>query len=72
MAEQQFKNELHGYLYRNKEPQTERSPDARGGCQINGQKYWISGWSRKDKDGKKYLALAFTIAKSQESDKGEG
>lgn len=42
----------------------------------DGSEYWVSGWKRKSKDGKKYISLALTpkddIDNSPSNKKGNG
>lgn len=56
--------ELSGSLFKNDRKEEEKQPDYTGGCKIGGTEYWISGWVKPGKDGKKsWLSLAFTEKK---------
>ena len=43
-------------LFRNDKEGNEKRPDMRGKACIGGVIYKLSGWTRKTKDGEKYLA----------------
>jgi hypothetical protein len=36
-------------------------PDRSGTAMIDGREYWVSGWIKKDKNGKPWLSLAFKL-----------
>lgn len=42
---------------------SDRAPDYKGSCTINGQVYSISGWIKQGRDGDKFLSLAFDVPK---------
>jgi hypothetical protein len=44
------------------EPKNERSPSYKGSLEIEGKKYWLSGWRRLGADGKYWLSLAVDAA----------
>lgn len=50
-----------GSLFLNDKKETEKHPDYKGSMLIEGQKYWLSGWSKKGERGK-WLSLAATPA----------
>jgi hypothetical protein len=60
MADQR---ELSGVLSRNKKRESEKQPEYKGTCTINGTGYWLSAWVKEGPDGK-FFSLAFT-AKDQ-------
>jgi hypothetical protein len=64
MADQR---ELSGVLSRNKKRESDREPEYRRSCMIDGIAYWISAWVKEGDDGK-FFSLAFT-AKEQPSAK---
>lgn len=51
--------EMSGSLSKNEKKQTDKQPDFRGSCQIDGVEYWISGWQRNNERGK-WISLAFS------------
>jgi len=52
-----YDNNLTGVLFRNDKKETEKHPDYRGQCEVEGTKYWLSAWINKSKDGEKYMSL---------------
>lgn len=62
--------DLSGILFRNddKKPDdqaTKDYPDATGRATVNGVQYWVSAWTKTDKNGNKYQSLAFKAAHDQ-------
>jgi hypothetical protein len=49
-----------GALFRNddKDPNDDRDRDYNGTLDVEGTEYWISGWVRTSRNGKKYLSLS--------------
>lgn len=56
----QYDNNMTGALFSNKERKTDKHPNARGSCEIDGVEYWVSAWTKVSKAGEKYQSLAFT------------
>lgn len=53
--------EMSGSLSKNERKGTEKHPDYKGSCQINGVGYWIAAWIRfDDKTNKPWLSLSFS------------
>jgi uncharacterized protein (DUF736 family) len=48
-----------GSLFRNDRKNNEKSPDYNGSCLIGGREYWINGWVKESKSGKKFFSFAF-------------
>jgi hypothetical protein len=46
-----------GSLFKNDEKKTEKHPDYRGDCMIDGKKFWLSAWIKTGKNGK-FMSLA--------------
>lgn len=42
-----------------KTKEKETQPDYKGGCNINGTKYWQSIWINKGDDGSEYLSMSY-------------
>lgn len=57
MAE--YDNERRGVLFKNDKEGNENRPDYKGNCQINGEKFNMSAWLKKDKNGKTFMSFAF-------------
>ena len=59
-----------GAIFKNNKPKSEKSPPQTGNAMIGGVDYWISAWTKIDKNGEKWMSLAFspknpTAAQSQ-------
>lgn len=61
-----YDNNLSGALFKNDKKETEKHPDYRGSCEIDGTQYWVSSWLNESKNGRKYLSLKFS-AKDEQS-----
>lgn len=49
-----------GAVFVNDHKQKDTHPDRKGSAKINGVDYWVSGWLKKDRNGKQFLSLSFT------------
>jgi hypothetical protein len=61
-----------GAVFKNSRPNSDKSPPLTGNALIGGVEYWISAWTKTDKNGEKWMSLAFkeknpTAANSQKS-----
>ena len=62
-----------GALFKNDRKQG-NGPDYKGDITVNGTAFWIAGWMKEYKGGKKYMSLAVTpkegtvVVKSKEQD----
>jgi hypothetical protein len=56
MSEQR---DMSGTLSRNRKRETDKQPEFRGSCVIDGIAYWISAWVKEGDDGR-FFSLAFT------------
>ena len=57
---QKFDNNLTGSLFRNSKRTSEKHPNAKGRCEIDGQHYWIASWTKKVGTPDAFMSLAFT------------
>ena len=59
-TEMDYDNTNTGALFRNdaKDPNDDRDRDYNGTLDVEGTEYWLSGWVRTSKNGKKYLSLS--------------
>jgi hypothetical protein len=56
----EYDNNLTGVLYKNDNKKTEKQPDYKGECEVDGVKYWIAGWAKISKAGNRVMSLKFT------------
>ena len=49
-----------GALFKEEDKKSEKHPDYKGNCLINGQKMYIAAWVNTAESGKKYMSLSFT------------
>lgn len=61
-----YDNNLSGALFRNDKKESEKHPDYKGSCEINGTEYWVSSWINESKKGKKYMSLKFSPKEEQQ------
>lgn len=56
----QYDNNMRGIISRNDRKQTDKHPDIKGQCEIDGKHYWIDGWQKsRSSDGSKFYSLSF-------------
>ena len=48
-----------GAIFKNNKKQNENSPPLTGNALIGGVEYWVSGWTKTDKNGEKWISFAF-------------
>ena len=56
----QYDNTNRGSLFKNDRKEKETHPDLKGSININGQEFWLSGWSKVTSKGDKMLSLSVT------------
>lgn len=66
------KRDNSGAVFKNSRPNSDKSPPLTGNAMINGVEYWISAWTKTDKNGEKWMSLAFkeknpSVANSQKA-----
>ena len=49
-----------GALFKEEEKKSEKHPDYKGNCLVNGQKMYIAAWINESQSGKKYMSLSFS------------
>lgn len=49
-----------GSLFKNDQKLTDSHPNAKGTAKIDGVEYWVSAWTKKDKNGNPWQSLSFT------------
>jgi len=51
--------DMSGSVFKNKKMDRDTSPNLSGSCKIDGKEYWVNAWTKTDKNGDKWLSLAF-------------
>ena len=49
-----------GALFREEDKKSEKHPDYKGNCMVNGEMMYIAAWINEAQNGKKYMSLSFT------------
>jgi len=49
-----------GALFKEEEKKSEKHPDYKGNCLVNGERMYIAAWINESQGGKKYMSLSFT------------
>ncbi len=52
--------DMSGSLFRNDKKTSDSHPNAKGSAMIDGVEYWVSAWTKRDKNGNPWQSLAFT------------
>ena len=62
--------ELSGSLFKNDKREKDTHPHATGSALIGGVEYWVSAWTKTDKNGNKWQSLAFKPKEKQAAPRG--
>jgi len=54
-----------GALFVNDRREKDTHPNAKGSALINGVDYWVSAWTKTDRNGNKFQSLAFEPKEKQ-------
>ena len=61
MSEKQYDNTNTGVLFKNEKKTNDMQPHYKGSGDRKGEdKFWMSAWLKKTKDGRTYMSFAFT------------
>lgn len=60
--------DMNGSLFKNKKREKDTHPNSQGSCRIDGVDFWISGWTKTDKNGDPWISLAFKRKEEQKTD----
>ena len=47
-----------GAIFKNKNPKNEKSPPLSGKAMIGGVEYWVSAWTKTDKNDEKWISFS--------------
>ena len=50
-----------GALFKEEEKKSEKHPDYKGNCLVNGERTYIAAWINESQGGKKYMSLSFSV-----------
>jgi hypothetical protein len=62
--------DLSGSLFKNTRREKDSQPNATGSATIDGVEYWVSAWTKQDKNGNPWQSLAFK--RKEEAPQGSG
>ncbi len=51
--------DMSGSLFKNDKREKDSHPNATGSALIDGVEYWVSSWTKTDRNGQKWQSLAF-------------
>lgn len=51
--------DMSGSLFKNDKKEKDSHPNAKGTAKIDGVEYWVSAWTKKDKNGNPWQSLSF-------------
>ena len=49
-----------GALFKETDKKSDKHPDYKGNCLVNGQRMYVSAWINESKKGEKYMGLSFS------------
>jgi hypothetical protein len=64
-----YNNDLRGVLFKNEDKKSDKHPDYKGNCEIQGVEYWLSAWIKTAESGRKYMSLSFEGKQKQDGQK---
>ena len=65
----QYDNTNRGMLMKNQNKTADNHPDHSGSINVNGVEFWLSGWVKESKAGKKFLSLSIKPKAAQKPKK---
>lgn len=60
-----------GALFREVDKKSDKHPDYKGNCMVNGEMMYIAAWINESQNGKKYMSLSFTAPSTDAKYKNE-
>ncbi len=64
-----YSNEMRGALFKNEDKKSEKHPDYKGQCEVDGVECWVSAWIKTADSGRKYMSLSFEKKQKQQEQK---
>lgn len=62
-----YDNNMRGVLFKNKDKETDKHPDYKGQCEIDGKPCWVDAWIKTPKKGgDKFMSLSFKYKTPQQ------
>jgi hypothetical protein len=62
---------MRGVLFRNKDKASDKHPDYKGQCEIDGKQCWVDAWIKTPKaGGDKFMSLSFKFKTAQQGGSG--
>lgn len=58
-----------GSTFKNQKKETDKHPNVTGSCLIDGKEYWMSGWTKKDKNGNAWQSWSFKTKEEKQDAK---
>ena len=59
--------ELSGSMFKNQKKLTDQHPNMTGSALIDGVEYYVSAWTKTDKNGNKWQSMSFTKKDQQKT-----
>jgi len=61
----------NGAVFKNTRKEKPTHPDMTGSAMVKGYEYWVSGWTKTDKNQNKFMSLAFKLKEDAPPSQGE-
>jgi hypothetical protein len=65
---QEYDNEKRGVLFKNDHKESEKHPDYKGSCEIEGVEYWVAAWVKEGRKGK-FMSMSFEVKEERQEDR---
>jgi hypothetical protein len=66
-SKDEFDNTNRGSLFKNDRKEQDNHPDYKGSLNVGGVDFWISGWLKTSKEGKKFFSLSIREKEERQS-----
>jgi hypothetical protein len=66
-SKDEFDPKNRGSIFKNDRKEQDNHPDLKGSLNVEGTDYWISGWHKVSKEGKKFVSLSIRIKEERQS-----